>query len=75
MRCTECLEEIPFYAEDITVRVVYSDGRGIEKHCHHTMFDESDPAIIAVLGSQDCLLRWLNGRAQTVQAERAGSND
>ena len=59
MKCTECDEIILFYEEDVTVSVVYSDGRGIEKHCHHNPFDESDEAILAIFGSRDCLNRWL----------------
>lgn len=74
MKCTECNEAIPFFEEDVTVRVVYSDGRGIEKHCHHNPFDETDPAILAILGSQDCTQRWLNGRANTAQQARANGN-
>lgn len=70
MKCTECNEVIPFLEEDITVRVVYSDGRGIERHCHHNPFDETDPAILAILGSVDCVQRWLNGRANKAQQAR-----
>ena len=60
MKCTECNDAIPFEQEDVTVRVVYSDGRGIEKHCHHNPFDEDDPAILAILGSHECVTRWLS---------------
>ena len=60
MRCTECNLAIDFYGEDITVHVVYSDGRGIEKRCHHHPFEEDDPAIIAILGSQDCAEKWIS---------------
>lgn len=74
MKCTECGEAIPFFEEDITVHVVYSDGRGIERHCHHSPFDEADPTILAVLGSQDCVRKWLNGRANTAQQARANGN-
>jgi hypothetical protein len=73
MKCTECNEPIPFYEEDVTVRVVYSDGRGIERHCHHGPFDETDPAVMAVLGSQDCLQRWLNKRANSAQQARVSN--
>lgn len=59
MKCTECDEVIPFYEEDVTVRVVYSDERGTEQHCHHNPFDESDKAIVAILGSRTCYDRWL----------------
>ena len=64
MRCTECYLAIPFYDEDITVHVVYSDGRGTEKHCQHNPFDEDDTAIVAVLGSQDCATKWLGKQRQ-----------
>jgi len=60
MRCTECHLAIPFYDEDVTVHVVYSDERGIEKRCHHHPFEEDDPAIIAILGSQVCATKWLS---------------
>jgi hypothetical protein len=60
MRCTDCHLAIPFYDEDITVHVVYSDERGTQRHCQHKPFDESDPAILAILGSQDCLAKWLS---------------
>lgn len=52
MTCTECGDIIPFIEEDVTVRVVYDDGRGIEAHCHHSPFNENDPAIVAILGSR-----------------------
>lgn len=51
MRCAECHLAIPFYDEDITIHVVYSDGRPIRRLCHHVDFDETDPAIVALLGS------------------------
>lgn len=62
MICTECNEVIPF-EDDVTVRVVYSDGRGVESHCKHNPFDESDPAIIAILGSKDCFNQWTRQQA------------
>lgn len=57
MKCTECDEAIPF-EEDVSVHVAYSDGRGVQRHCKHNPFDETDPAILAVLGSHECLDRW-----------------
>ncbi len=75
MTCTECNEAIPFYDEDVTVRVVYSDGRGIEKHCHHSPFDETDPYILAVLGSQDCAQKWLIDRAKKAQQARISNGN
>lgn len=68
MRCSECHLAIPFYDEDITVRVVYSDGRGIEKHCFdHMPFDEADPAITAILGSRECAVKWLSKEGKIVK--------
>ena len=32
MICTECNEPIPFYEQDVTVRVVYSDNRGVQNN-------------------------------------------
>ena len=66
MKCTECNEPIPFFDEDITVSVVYSDGRGIERNCHYSPFEESDPMIVAVLGSLDCLQKWTARDGQQV---------
>lgn len=74
MRCTECHLAIAFYDEDVTVRVVYSDGRGIEKHCQHSPFEEDDPAILAILGSKDCVEKWLRKRANTANMERQHAN-
>jgi hypothetical protein len=31
----------------------------VERRCHHHPFDEKDAAIIAILGSRDCLDRYL----------------
>ena len=58
MICTECNLAIPFYDEDVTVHVVYSDERGTERHCQHNPFGETDPAIVAILGSGDCAKKW-----------------
>lgn len=74
MKCTECSEAIPFYEEDVTVHVVYADGRGITKHCHHNPFNEADPAILAILGSQHCVQKWLNSRANAAQQARTNGN-
>lgn len=61
MKCTECNEPIPFVEEDVTVYVIYSGHPPvIERHCHHNPFDEKDPAILAILGSQDCVGKWLS---------------
>jgi hypothetical protein len=70
MRCAECHLAIDFYGEDITVRVVYSDERGIEKHCQHSPFNEDDSAILAVLGSAVCTQKWLRKRANIANMER-----
>lgn len=57
MTCTECEEAIPFYEEDVTVRVVFRDGH-VEERCQHRPFDENDAGITAILGSRDCFLRY-----------------
>lgn len=65
MKCTECNESIAFQEEDITIRAVYSDGR-IRLVCRHVpSFDETDPSIIAILGSLDCYERWISKRSNT----------
>jgi hypothetical protein len=68
MTCTECNESILFQEEDITVHAVYSDGR-IRRVCHHVAsFDETDPTIIAILGSEDCAEKWLEKNPQPAGA-------
>lgn len=57
MICTECKDTIPFYEEDVTVRVVFKDGH-VEPRCHHRPFDENDPGIVAILGSLACFERY-----------------
>jgi hypothetical protein len=59
MICAVCKDPIPFFDEHVVVKVVYEDGR-VNVHCQHRPFDESDPAIIAVIGSQDCYDRFLD---------------
>ena len=56
MICTQCKDPIPF-EDDISVRVVRKDG-SFEQHCKHNPFDETDPSIVAILGSVDCYERW-----------------
>lgn len=63
MICTECNEAIPFFEEDITVHVVFNDGR-VEARCHHRPFDENDADIVAILGSRDCYQRYVQTQAQ-----------
>jgi hypothetical protein len=61
MKCTECDEPIRFVEEDGTVFVIYSGNPPvIEQHCHHNPFDETDPTILAILGSEDCTRKWLS---------------
>lgn len=76
MRCAECHLAIPFYDEDITIHVVYSDGRPIRRLCHHVDFDETDPAIVAFLGSQDCAEKCLSKNQQAAEStnERVATN-
>jgi hypothetical protein len=58
-RLNENREHFPFQEEDITIHAVYSDGR-IRRVCRHVAtFDEKDPAIVAILGSEDCYKKWL----------------
>lgn len=61
MICTECGDVIKF-DEDVTVSVVFRDGH-VEKRCHHNPFNENDPMIVAILGSQDCYQRWVQTQA------------
>lgn len=68
MRCAECHLAISFYDEDITIHVVYSDGRPIRRLRHHVDFDETDSAIIALLGSQDCARKWLSKHPQATES-------
>lgn len=70
MKCTVCDGPIPFYEEDVTVNVVYSDERGTMRHCHHNPFNEEDAAILAILGSSECLDRW--NRQQIMEQSNVG---
>lgn len=57
MICTQCDAEIPFTVEDVTVWVVWADGR-FELRCHHNPFDQTDPTVVAILGSKTCAEQW-----------------
>lgn len=72
MTCTECKEVIDFESDQRVV-VVYSDERKFEEHCHHDPFDEADPAILAILGSQECLEKWW-AKQQVVRNMGGGGN-
>jgi len=63
MICTECKGVIPFYEEDATVHVVFTDGH-VEARCHHRPFDENDASVVAVLGSRDCFERYTQRQSQ-----------
>jgi hypothetical protein len=40
----------------------WRNWRGIEAHCHHNPFDETDPALVAILGSRECADRWITAQ-------------